>query len=155
MALINCQECGGQVSSQAAACPACGRPVYIKKKTSPVAVIIIIAAVVAVLIAIGSGSGSHEAKNPVKAQLRLVGSTAISVTNTDNFTWPSVTIWLNGDPMSGYKYVYNREVAPQQMILVNLIDCARDDRRFNPYERKLTQVMVYVDGHDAPIFKVE
>lgn len=32
MALINCKECGEQVSTQAASCPKCGAPVFIKKK---------------------------------------------------------------------------------------------------------------------------
>src|SRR5262245_41438944 len=40
-------------------------------------------------------------------------------------------------------------------ILIPLTDSARGDRRFNPIERKPTQVIVWVEGHDAPIFSFQ
>lgn len=34
MAIVQCTECGGQVSSDAASCPHCGKPRHVKQKTS-------------------------------------------------------------------------------------------------------------------------
>jgi hypothetical protein len=47
---------------------------------------------------------------------------------------------------------YNREVAPHERVLIPSNEFARRDRRFNSFERKVVRAIVYVDGHDAPIF---
>ncbi|MCH7338182.1 FmdB family zinc ribbon protein [Acinetobacter higginsii] len=77
MALINCKECGGQVSTQAKACPSCGAKV--KKPTSVVTWIFLGFVVFGVLAALfGSGgstsensvneTGNNEAKAPLGIQ---------------------------------------------------------------------------------------
>ena len=48
--------------------------------------------------------------------------------------------------------IYDQQVAPHQEISVPFVEFARGDLRFNPFERKVTQVMVWVQGHDAPMF---
>jgi hypothetical protein len=99
-------------------------------------------------------SGSNPAKNPVKTQVGLTAS-AVAITNLDEYAWPGMTVWINGTPLDGYKAVYDRQVAPHQRILIPLTDFARGDRRFNPVERKVTQAMVWVEGHDAPMFSFQ
>jgi hypothetical protein len=94
------------------------------------------------------------AQNPVKAQVGLTVS-AVAVTNLDEQTWPSVTVYINGTPLDGYKAVYGRGVAPHERILIPFSEFARGDRRFNPVERKVTQAMVWVEGHDAPVFSFQ
>ena len=63
-----------------------------------------------------------------------------------------MTVYINGTPLDGYKAVYDREVAPHERILIPFNEFARRDRRFNPFERKVVEAIVYVDGHDAPRF---
>ena len=54
MALINCPECGRQVSDKAAVCPHCGVTIAAKPRKSNRAPIIITAAVIALaIVAVG------------------------------------------------------------------------------------------------------
>jgi hypothetical protein len=119
-----------------------------------VLIIGIIAIVVLLIIAASQQNSSSPAKSPVKAQAALTRS-AVVITNLDDFTWPTVTLYLNGTPLDGYKAIYNQQVVPHQEISVPLVEFARGDRRFNPSERKVTQVMVWVEAHDAPIFSFQ
>jgi hypothetical protein len=145
------------ISRKATSCPACGAPIKRPNYAAAVAVIgIVIFFVIVVTMAVNlnqniPSSGKNPAKNPVKAQVTLTGS-AVAITNLDEQPWPVVTVWLNGTPLDGYKAVYEYEVAPNERILIPLREFARRDRRFNPVERKVTQAMVYVEGHSAPIF---
>jgi hypothetical protein len=107
--------------------------------------------VIVVVMAVNHENSPSAAKNPVKAQVGLTTS-AVAVTNLDEQAWPRVTVYINGTPLDGYEAVYNRNVAPHERILIPFSEFARGDRRFNPFERKVVQAMVYVDGHDAPIF---
>ncbi|ENX22472.1 hypothetical protein F892_01714 [Acinetobacter vivianii] len=73
MALINCKECGVQVSTQAKACPNCGAKV--KKPTSIFTWIILVIVVFGIFAAIGGGdksggtsSGSSEVQLSPKEQ---------------------------------------------------------------------------------------
>jgi hypothetical protein len=62
MALIKCKECGNQISSDASACPNCGKPV---KKTSPAASgCLVVIIVIVVLAVIGKCSGSSNDSKP-------------------------------------------------------------------------------------------
>lgn len=64
MSLINCKECGKQVSSTAASCPHCGAK--IKKKTSKIALIfalIVLASVIAALLDKNNNDKSVNAGN--------------------------------------------------------------------------------------------
>jgi hypothetical protein len=112
--------------------------------------IIGIIALVALLI-FASQHSSSPGKPAVKAQAAFTRS-AVVITNLDDFTWPGVTLYLNGTPLDGYKAIYDQQVAPHQEISVPFVEFARGDLRFNPSERKVTQVMVWVQGHDAPMF---
>jgi hypothetical protein len=112
---------------------------------------ILILVLILVLIGQQLGDSSSSAKNPVKTQVGLTAS-AVAVTNLDEQTWPAVTVYLNGTPLDGYEAVYNRAVAPHERILIPFSEFARGDRRFNPIERKVTQAMVWVQGHNAPVF---
>jgi len=62
MALTKCPDCGTDVSTEAPACPKCGRPSSPpKKKTSPAAAgcgLILLAAIIIGIIASASGGGS-------------------------------------------------------------------------------------------------
>jgi hypothetical protein len=107
--------------------------------------------ILVVIIGVNHESSPSAAKNPVKAHVGLTAS-AVAITNLDDYTWPGVTVWINGTPLDGYKAVYDRQVAPDERILIPLTEFARRDRRFNPVERKVTQAMVWVEGHNAPIF---
>jgi len=40
MALVNCRECGKQISDQAAACPSCGAPILGRSQSQPVPVVV-------------------------------------------------------------------------------------------------------------------
>ena len=111
----------------------------------------IIALVVLLIIAVSQQNSSSPGKPAVKAQAALTRS-AVVITNLDDFTWPGVTLYLNGTPLDGYKVVYDQEVPPHQEISVPLTEFVHGDRRFNPFERKPTQIMIWVQGHDAPIF---
>ena len=60
MALIECPECGSEVSSEAAACPKCGHPLRAKPSgginmKDPVHAIGVILLVIILLIGVGSG----------------------------------------------------------------------------------------------------
>jgi uncharacterized protein (UPF0212 family) len=153
-----CRDCGDAISSKATSCPACGAPVKRPNYAAAVAVLgitafFVIVVIMAVIMAVNHANSPSAAKNPVKAQVGLTTS-AVAVTNIDEQAWPRVTVYINGTPLDGYKSVYNREVAPHERILIPFSEFARGDRRFNPFERKVVQAMVYVDGHDAPIFSI-
>ena len=149
MALVKCPQCGQKIISLTpSSCPSCGAPPA--KRTNPLLIVGIIALVVLLIIA-GSQHFSSSGKPPVKAQVAVTGS-AVVIRNLDDFTWPQITLYLNGDPLDGYKAIYDRAVSPHQEISIPLMEFARGDRRFNPFERKVTQVMVWVEDHDAPIF---
>jgi len=123
---------------------------FLGKGASRPMLIIGIIALVALLI-FASQHSSSPGKPPVKAQAALTRS-AVVITNLDDFAWPEVTLYLNGTPLDGYKAIYDQQVAPHQEISVPFVEFARGDLRFNPFERKVTQVMVWVQGHDAPMF---
>src|SRR4029077_5253133 len=98
------------------------------------------------LVTAASQHFSSSDKPTVKAQVTVTGS-AVVVRNFDDFTWPYITLYVNGDPFSGYKAIYNRAVAPREAISIPLMEFAHGDRRFNPFERKVTQVIVWVQGY--------
>ncbi|SRR6266478_2158523 len=149
MALVTCPKCGQKIISlKPSSCPSCGAPP--KRGISKPLLIIGIALGVLLIIAAFQRSSSP-GKPPVKAQVAVTGS-AVVITNLDDFTWPQITLYLNGTPLDGYKAIYDRAVEPHQAISVPLMEFARGDRRFNPFERKVIQVIVYVEGHDAPVF---
>ena len=151
MPLVTCRECGHKVSSEANSCPSCGAPSPKRSGISrPVLVLGIIALVMLLIIAVSQQNSSSPGKPAVKAQAALTRS-AVVITNLDDFTWPGVTLYLNGTPLDGYKVVYDQEVPPHQEISVPLTEFVHGDRRFNPFERKPTQIMIWVQGHDAPI----
>ena len=116
-----------------------------------IAFFVILVVIIVVIIGVNHKSSPSAATPPVKTQVGLTAS-AVAITNLDDYTWPGVKVWINGTPLGGYKTVYDRQVAPGQRILIPLTDFARGDRRFNPVERKVTQVIVYVEGHGAPTF---
>ena len=63
MALVNCRECGKQISDQAAACPNCGAPVSGRSQpaTTPVVVTALKSRSAAVLLAmLLGGLGLHK-----------------------------------------------------------------------------------------------
>jgi hypothetical protein len=150
--LTTCRDCGHAISSKATSCPACGAPIKRPNYAAAMAVLGIIAFFgIVVITAANHENSPSAAKNPVKAQVGLAAS-AVAVTNLEEVTWPRVTVYLNGTPLDGYEAVYNLPVAPHERILIPFSEFARGDRRFNPFERKVVQAMIYVDGHDAPIF---
>ena len=151
--LNRCKDCGNMISLRAAACPTCGAPVKRGNYTAAVVLGLIAFFVIAVIIGVNH-ENSPSAAPPVKTQVGLTTS-AVAITNLDEYTWPGVTVYVNGTPLDGYKAVYERQVAPHQRILIPFTDFARGDRRFNPVERKVTQAMVWVEGHDAPIFSFQ
>ena len=153
--LIKCRDCGHAISSKATSCPACGAPVKQPNYAAAVIVLGIVAFfVIVVTMAVNRANSPSAAKNPVKTKVGLTAS-AVAITNLDDYAWPAVTVYINGTPLDGYNAVYDYQVAPQERILIPLTDFARGDRRFNVVERKVTQAMVWVEGHDAPMFSLQ
>jgi hypothetical protein len=101
---------------------------FLGKGASRPMLIIGIIALVALLIFAASQHSSSPGKPPVKAQAALTRS-AVVIKNLDDFTWPAVTLYLNGTPLDGYKAIYDQSVAPRQEISVPLTEFARGDRR--------------------------
>src|SRR6266540_367135 len=143
-----CKTCGRQISKNAAKCPSCGAPV---KKDTRVAVLVAVIGVVVLIAMLGGGHTSTPDKNPIKTNV-VSTATGLLVTNLNEFTWPSVTVYINGDPMTGYRLDYNQAVVPHETIPLRFLEFASGDKRFNPIERKVQKVMVHVPGHDAPMF---
>jgi len=111
----------------------------------------VIAAIIGVIVLIGIFNGREPDKNPIKTNV-LSTATGLLIPNYNEFTWPSVTVYINGDPMTGYRLDYNRPVNSRETIPLRFFEFTSGDRRFNPIERKVKQVIVYVPGHDAPSF---
>jgi hypothetical protein len=159
MALITCKECQHKISSQAAACPSCGAPIArAPKRTSPLRIVVVVIAVIAVIGVIAAiisspnnSSTTPPDKNPVKTRAALDGS-AVLITNLNDYEWPSVTVYLNGNPLDGYSAGPYGPVLPNRDLRIPFTKFVRGDLRFNIYERKVNQVIVSVDGHDAPVF---
>ena len=153
--LIMCEDCGHAISSKATSCPACGAPIKRADYARAVlGVVIVLFFATIVIMAVSHENSPASAKNPVKTQVGLTAS-AVAITNLDDYAWPGVTVYVNGTPLDGYKAVYDRQVAPHERILIPFGEFARGDRRFNPFERKVTQAMVWVEGHDAPMFSFQ
>jgi len=152
--LIRCKDCGHDISLRAASCPAC-RAVVKRANYAGAVIVLGIIAFFAIAVIMGVKENSPSAgQNPIKARVGLTDS-AVAVTNLDVEAWPRVTVYINGTPLDGYKAVYNRAVVPNELILIPFTEFARGDRRFNPVERKVTQAMVWVEGHDAPRFSFQ
>src|SRR5437899_9071899 len=116
MALVTCPQCGQKIMSlQPSSCPSCGAPAA-KPGLSKTMLIIGIALGVLLVIA-ASQHFSSSGKPPVKAQVAVTGS-ALVITNLDDFTWPQITLYLNGTPFDGYKAIYDSAVTPHQAISV-------------------------------------
>lgn len=66
MALINCKECGEQISTKASACPKCGAPMYTRRKgpSGCVMALVIIVAVVVLISFLGNINSNRVEKKP-------------------------------------------------------------------------------------------
>jgi hypothetical protein len=161
---VNCPGCNQPVKIPSRSTAPASPPVPVApvvkapvKRTNPavpalIGFFVLFAFVVMGFFVLHNSSSPTPAKNPVKTHVGLTAS-AVAITNLDEYAWPGVKVYLNGTPLDGYKAVYDREVAPHDRILIPLTDFAkRDGRRFNPVERKATQVLIWVEGHDAPMF---
>ncbi|HEU5239417.1 MAG TPA: hypothetical protein VFU37_19960 [Pyrinomonadaceae bacterium] len=91
--------------------------------------VLIIGIALGVLLVIAASQHfSSSGKPTVKAQVTVTGA-AVIVRNLDNFTWPYITLYVNGDPFSsGYKAIYNRAVAPREAISIPLMDNPKGQR---------------------------
>jgi hypothetical protein len=82
--------------------------------------------------------------------------TSITVENGDNFDWPSVELYINGDATTGiigsYEYKYGT-VKSGDKITIPLILFTKDDVRFQPLERSIQRFVVYVPGYSARLFE--
>ena len=133
--------------------PAVRQVVPAPKKTSTVTWI----ALIFVVVIIGAGmigncsTQKTQSAPPVNATVHRTAM-AISVTNADSFDWPSLKLWLNGNPLTGYKYEHPYTVRSGETISVALNEFAHGEKRFNSFTMKPTDLIVYVAGYDAPTF---
>jgi len=120
--LIKCRDCGHAISSKASSCPACGAPIKRANYAAAVAVLGIIAffVILVVIIGVNHESSPSAAKNPVKALVGLTAS-AVAITNLDDYTWPGVTVWINGTPLDGYKADTQPQLHPALLRLSAMI----------------------------------
>jgi len=153
MALITCKECQHQISSRAATCPSCGAPIARAPRKTSVGTIIAASLIVAVIVAAiaNSNHSSTPDKNPIKTHAGLTDSVVV-IANNNDFEWPAVTVYVNGTPLDGYSAGPYGPVPPNRVLRIPFSQFVRGDLRFNAYERKVNQVIVSVDGHDAPVF---
>jgi hypothetical protein len=64
------------------------------------------------------------------------------VSNTGQTSWPSIEIYINGDPPFSYKFVAG-EVKPLDTRAIPLHEFTKSDGdRFNPFEKKVTEVWI-------------
>src|SRR6266513_1228546 len=153
--LVNCPSCKEQIESPHSTVPPPPVPVPAMPQATAQAPRGRIIAFFAIAVIMGVKENSPSAgQNPIKARVGLTDS-AVAVTNLDVEAWPRVTVYINGTTLDGYKAVYNRAAVPNELILIPFTEFARGDRRFNPVERKVTQAMVWVEGHDAPRFSFQ
>jgi hypothetical protein len=152
MTRITCSKCRGEISSPAARlCPFCGAP--FTRTNRPIQIIGIGVAIVIILaIVVGrdhlnQGTGT---KLAVKTQAALTDSSVI-IYNLDDFAWPSVMVYLNGTPLDGYRAGPYGPIAAKDQFSIPFGEFVRGDLRFNARERKVQQLIVHVDGYDAPI----
>ena len=154
--VVNCPSCKEQIEIPRGTAPPPAPKLSIptmpvKRGINARALLIIGGIIFFVFVLMFATQHENSPSTPVKAQVGLTAS-AVAVTNLDEQTWPRVTVYLNGTPLDGYKAVYTSEVAPHEPILIPFSEFVRGDRRFNPLERKVIQAMVWVEGHDAPMF---
>jgi hypothetical protein len=90
MALVNCKECGQEVSQKAKSCPKCGAP--IKKKTSWVIWVVLIF-VVLWLIGYLSEKGSSPSSSTVSSQSAKGVTSVYKVGDTAHVGYTSYTVW--------------------------------------------------------------
>jgi hypothetical protein len=121
-----------------------------KKKTGCLTWCVLIFFIVLVFGIISSDDiGSAEGKNPVNASIRK-SMTTLSITNKDSFTWPSVTIHVNGY-LGGYEYEYNERVQSGENIEIRLVNFTKSNgERFQPLKTDVKDVWVHVPGYDLP-----
>ena len=123
------------------------------RKTSTVTWLVLIFVVVIIVVGVIGNSTTQKSQSAPAVNATIHRSaTTISVTNADSFEWPSLKLWLNGNPLTGYKYEYPYAVRSGETINVILNEFARGEKRFNPSASKPTDLIVYVAGHDAPTF---
>jgi hypothetical protein len=105
-------------------------------------------ALFAALIIIGAEriSSAPSTQIPIKAQAGLTDLSVV-ITNLDDFTWPSAIVYLNGSPRNGYRARSYGPVASNHRLTIPFTDFVMGGERFNPHERRITQVMVSVKGH--------
>lgn len=179
MALINCKECGKEISDQADKCPHCGFPVKtaLPNKEKPKQKGISFRGFLAIVIGIilvgywlaGSCSdgtkpdgGTQKTQSVTKptpkpaprsidleASIRFTG-TQFMVTNQDNFDWFDCKLDLNGGLFSD-GYVIRVPIIPtQDTFTVGAMQFAKGDgTRFNPLTMKPQNLFVTCDLADG------
>lgn len=111
MALVQCVECGEQVSDQAKACPKCGAPAPKKSGYMPLLLLLIVLAIMAffMLGALGRRSGGESTARTYTGHLRVDDGTeyvmeeAPSPIGSTCEGWSSVSIQKPGQPDRGIR----------------------------------------------------
>lgn len=99
----------------------------------------------------GSSGSSKKDPNPTKADIRQ-DFTTLYITNLNDYTWESPKIYINGI-MRGYQYQWSGSVRPFEKLEIGLLNFTkRNGERFQTNQRRVTEVIVSVDGHDSNIY---
>jgi len=155
MSLIECRECGTEVSSKAAACPKCGAPV--KKSSSNglgCFLIIIFSAVIVFLIYQNENENISKPHKTMLIEVRHSNQeVTIKNTGTPDIHGSSITIYLNGTPPFTYAAtltappVGESESAPLTSFIND------KGKRFNPVSYAVMEVWVGGAGYDYAKFE--
>lgn len=155
MALIKCKECGKEISSEAVACPSCGKPRSAgetKKGSAKVGclgVIGFITVAAIILSVIGNHSdkssdpktGAAPAEDPtLNAAARFDGE-RFYVTNNDDVDWKNCDVTVNlkifGDDYSATL----PPIAAHETVSIGAMQLAKGDgERFNPITHKAKDI---------------
>jgi hypothetical protein len=93
---------------------------------------------IVLVILTNSDRSSTPDKHPIKTQAGLTDS-AVVIPNLNNFPWPAVTVYLNGNPLDGYRAGPYGPIAPNQDLRIPFTKFVKGDLRFNVYERKVNR----------------
>jgi hypothetical protein len=161
VALIECTECGNQISSLAAACPKCGAPtgtaqgVGTPATTAPssnkgsktTGCLTVIAAFVVIGLVSSSlekCSGESTPSTPSTRDLNAVvhfSGGQFRILNKDAFRWGDCEVEVNSHGLSSGYVRENVTVLPGEEVVLGAMTFAKSDgERFNPFAYKPVQL---------------
>jgi len=150
-ALVQCKDCGKEVSKKANACPNCGAPVKNSLSVSSgcgCAILFFIGIIIFVAIGSQTDTGTSNGSSStvdLNATVRFNG-TEFVITNGDSFDWTNVKLEINSKTFSSGYILKTSVMKAGEVYTVGAMQFTKSDgTKFNPFTHKALNLSVRCD----------